>query len=194
MAKQKPPITASQQSKTKWRVLTREEELAEMYAASQANIDSAGLDANLDKENEKRFLAEFRLNNPRLARYIGELRSYVKKFPVEFYYQIYRLHGWATNPENLRKRPGIVGGITLKLIYDRFPKGTTEEILFRNPRTMSGDLLHKCFQFLTEEGTVMLEQFIQEAITLMQGCSNWSQFESVFARHCGRSWQTYLFE
>ncbi|WBO84484.1 P63C domain-containing protein [Hymenobacter yonginensis] len=194
MAKPKAPKTITKQPITKRQDYNREEELAEMYAASQAQIDSAGLDETLDKENEKRFLAEFRLANPTLARYVGELQPYAVKFPLEFYQEIYRLHGWPTDPENLRRRPGIVGAWTIELIYDRFPKGMVSEIRTRNPRTMSGERLHKYFQFLTEDGAVMLDQFIQEAVTLMRGCSSWSQFKNVFARESGRSWQTFLFE
>ncbi|GAB3585615.1 P63C domain-containing protein [Hymenobacter daeguensis] len=194
MAKQKQLAPTTQPQETTRPAISREEELNEMYAAAAALVESAGLDETLDKENEKRFLAEFKLNNPRLARYIGELQPYVVTFPMEFYEQIYRLHGWSTDPENLRKRPGIVGAWTIKLIYDRFPTGMVDELRSRNPRTLSGDLLHKYFQLLTAEGSSLLKEFIQEAIDLMKQCGSWAHFESVFARKCGKSWQTFLFD
>lgn len=194
MAKPKQTKLKAKSQVAKRLKFNRDDEVNEMYAAAGALVDSAGLDATLDKENEKRFLAEFRLNNPRLAPYIGDLQPYVKTFPREFYEQIYRLHGWAITPESLRNRPGIVGAWTIELIYKRFPSGMVEELRSRNPRTSSGELLHKHFQLLTTEGLDKLNEFIQEAIDMMKSCAYWSQFMSQFARKCGKSWQTHIFD
>lgn len=194
MAKTQRTKQKNQKQVAKRVKFNREEELNEMYAAAAALVDSAGLDATLDKTLEKRFLAKFRLNNPKLAPYIGELQPYVKTFPREFYEQIYRLHNWSITPESIRNRPGIVGAWTIELVYKRFPSGMVEELRSRNPRLSSGDLLHKHFQLLTTEGMDKLNDFIQEAIDMMKSCTYWTQFMSKFARKCGKVWQSDIFD
>lgn len=194
MAQTKQTKLKNQKQVAKRVRINREEELKEMYAAATALVDSAGLDATLDKELEKQFLAKFRLNNPKLAPYIGELQAYVKTFPREFYEQIYRLHNWPITPESIRNRPGVVGKWTIELVYRRFPSGMVEELRARNLRLPSGELLHKHFQLLTTEGLDKLNEFIREAIELMKNCAYWSQFTSRFARKCGQDWQLDVFE
>lgn len=193
MAKSKRTPVASQKRVIKLPAVSPADEKNEMYAAAQAFIDEPGTDAALDKENEKQFLEGFKLHNPALARIIGELKPYVVTFPKEFYKQIYRLHQWSTEPENLRNRPGIVGAWTIEYIYNRFPNGTVPELRSRNPRTAAGDLMFKHFQMLTEEGAELLKQYIQEATLWMSQCSSWSQFQSLFARNTGKPYQTFMF-
>lgn len=191
--RKKKPV-APQVIPTKKPVLNPEDELASIYAANEAQVEKAGFDETLDKENEKKFLAEFRINNPRLAPFIGELQPYVRTFPNAFYAQIFRLNGWVATPEKLRNRPGIVGAWTIELIYDRFPLGMVQELRTRNHRLPNGELLHKHFQFLTTEGSEQLDVFIQEAIDLMVLYTTWADFRNAFARKCGKPWQTSLFE
>lgn len=191
-SKKKP--AATQSISIKKRVLSPEDERASMYAANEAQVERAGFDETLDKENEKRFLAEFRLNNPKLAPFIGELQPYVRTFPDEFYTQIYRLNGWLATPEKLQNRPGIVGAWTIELVYERYPIGMVQELRTRNHRLPNGELLHKHFQFLTTEGIDQLKAFIQEAIDLMMLHSTWAGFRNAFARKCGKPWQASLFD
>lgn len=171
-----------------------EDELSSIYAANEAQVEQAGFDETLDKENEKRFLADFRAKQPILARFIGELQQYVRTFPNEFYAQIFRLNGWEVTPEKLRNRPGIIGAWTIELVYDCFPLGTVKELRTRNRRLPNGELLHKHFQFLTTEGTEQLQVFIQEAIELMQQHTSWAVFRNDFDRKHGKPWQSSLFD
>ena len=193
MARTKPTTAAVKKRVVETPIISRDDEKKAMYAAAKAGIEQSGSDEVLDKENEKRFLAEFKRYNPTLARIIGELKAYAKTFPKEFYEQIYRLHSWSTEPESLRNRPGIVGAWTIEFIYNRFPDGTVPVLRSRNPRTAAGELMFKHFQLLTEEGELLLKQYIQEATLWMSQCSSWSQFKNLFARNTGKTYQTFMF-
>lgn len=66
-----------------------------------------------------------------LDRYIGhELAKWAKRFPDEFYEQMFRLKGWEYNPES-SNRPMLLANMTIDLVYDRIGPGLTEELKTR---------------------------------------------------------------
>lgn len=77
--------------------------------------------------------------------YLGQ-----KRFPDEFYRQMFRLKNW-TYPRPSSKRPGIVGTYTNKYVYDLLPPGVKEELQRVNPTVKPGQRKHKHHQFLTED-------------------------------------------
>lgn len=63
-----------------------------------------------------------------LDQYIGrELAKWAKRFPDEFYEQMFRLKGWKYDPTS-SKRPIQMAQITLDLVFDRIGPGLTEEL------------------------------------------------------------------
>jgi hypothetical protein len=63
-----------------------------------------------------------------LNEYIGrELAKWAKRFPDEFYEQMFRLKGWTYNPAS-SKRPMQMAQITIDLVYDRIGPGLTKEL------------------------------------------------------------------
>ncbi|KEI92424.1 hypothetical protein N491_11370 [Clostridium botulinum B2 275] len=118
-----------------------------------------------------------------LSKYISkELLPWTKKFPDEFYKQMFRLKGWKyPNPGG--KRPGIVGTYTNKYVYDLLPPGVKEELQKVNPTVKPGRRKYKHHQFLTEEiGNVHLKDHLIKVITLMQASRNWKDFNTLFNR------------
>ena len=62
-----------------------------------------------------------------LALYLAEERlAWAKRFPDEFYKQIYRLKSWVWPPKG-RAKPQILGHITNEIVYDRLPPGVLDE-------------------------------------------------------------------
>lgn len=59
-----------------------------------------------------------------------EYLPWTKRFPNEFYEEMYRLKGWDYN-ENARTP--LVGKLTNYLVYDLMPEGVLEELQKRNP-------------------------------------------------------------
>ncbi len=118
-----------------------------------------------------------------LKAYIAEeLRPWQKRFPNEFYKEMFRLHNWPYNPLSV-KRPSYVGKLTNKLIYDKLPPGVLEELKSKNPRNDKGNRTHRHHQFLTEDiGEPHLEKQLAVVTTLMKISPNWRKFEANFIR------------
>jgi hypothetical protein len=63
-----------------------------------------------------------------LDQYIGrELAKWAKRFPDEFYEQMFRLKGWNYDPSSSR-RPMQMARMTVDLVFDRIGPGITKEL------------------------------------------------------------------
>lgn len=121
-----------------------------------------------------------------------ELLPWAKRFPDEFYKEMFRLNGWSYNPIGA-KRPGIIGKYTNKLIYEQLPDGVLEELKNKTPKSKSGKYSKKFHQSLTLDiGNTHLEKQLVSVITLMNVSSNWRNFLGLFAKKFGG--QLELFE
>jgi len=121
--------------------------------------------------------------NKILEAYISkELMPWTRRFPPEFYQEIFRLHEWEYNPMTV-KRPSYVGKLTNSLIYEKLPPGVLEELKNKNPKNEKGRRRHKLFQFLTDNiGNPHLEKQLAVVTTLMKVASNWRNFQGLFNR------------
>jgi hypothetical protein len=109
-----------------------------------------------------------------------ELLPWTKRFPDEFYRELFRLKGWTFSPPS-PKRPMYVGKLTNELVYERMPPGVLEELRARNPVVSNGRRRHKHHQFLTEDvGHPHLERHLVAVITLMRASKSWNQFMKLF--------------
>lgn len=120
-----------------------------------------------------------------LSKYIAEeLQPWTKRFPDEFYKQMFRLKGWDYEGLGITShKPRIVGKITNDIVYERMPKGVLDELRRRNPPKPDGRRKHKHHQFLTEDiGDEHLERLISADITLMRASNSWSEFERLLDR------------
>lgn len=117
-----------------------------------------------------------------LAAYIAEeLRPWVSAFPHEFFRQVYRLHGWEYKAGST-KRPGYVGQIINKAIYEKLPPPVLPELRRINP-SRRGQRKHKHFQFLTDDtGIPHLDQQISHVTTLMRASRNKGEFWRLLER------------
>lgn len=79
-----------------------------------------------------------------------ELAVWAKKFPDEFYENIYKLKGW-TWPGMSKNRYSVVANYTTNLIYDRLGPGITEELINKTPMNEKGYRSNRLHQWLTED-------------------------------------------
>lgn len=121
--------------------------------------------------------------NKILEAYISkELMPWTRRFPPEFYREIFRLHGWEYNPMTV-KRPGYVGKLTNSLIYEKLPPGVLEELKNKNPKDDKGRRKHRHHQFLTDDiGNPHLEKQLVAVTTLLKVAPKWASFKRNFAR------------
>lgn len=105
-----------------------------------------------------------------------ELATWAKRFPDEFYQQIFRLKNWTWKGLSV-KRPGVVGKYTIDLVYERLAPGIVEELGRLNPKNEKGNRAHKHHQWLTEDiGHPALAQHLYALIGFMRASKNWDQF------------------
>lgn len=105
--------------------------------------------------------------------------AWSKRFPDEFYKQIYRLRGWEW-PGMQKNRFQIVGKYTTDLIYKRLAPGIQEELEKRNPKNEKGRRRGKNTQLLTEDiGHPALAQHMHAVLGLMRASRTWAQFKAL---------------
>lgn len=110
-----------------------------------------------------------------------ELAAWAKKFPDEFYENIYRLKGWKW-PGMAKNRYSVVAHYTNDLIYSRLGPGVLEELQTKTPKNDKGYRANKLHQWLTQEiGDPMLAQHLH-AIMMFQR----------FAIANGHGWKRFL--
>lgn len=121
-----------------------------------------------------------------LKAYISEeLLPWTKRFPDEFYKQLFRLHNWQYNPLSV-KRPGYVGKLTMELVYNQLPPGVADELKNKTPKSQSGNYLKRLHQSLTEDiGNPHLDKQLASVITLMKISPNWRAFKAHFNKAFG---------
>lgn len=123
-----------------------------------------------------------------------ELAAWAKKFPDEFYENIYKLRGWVW-PGMGKNRYSVVAKYTTDLIYDRLAPGLLDELKSKAPKNEKGQRPSKLHQWLTEEiGNPMLAQHIHSVIMFQRlAISNghgWNRFVKSIDQVMPRKGQT----
>ena len=108
-----------------------------------------------------------------------ELAAWAKRFPDEFYKQIFRLRGWEWKGRR-KNPPQVVAHYTNDFVYERLAPGIREELERRMPRTETGRKKGKLHQLFTEDiGHPALAQHLHAVTTLMRASQNWPQFKTM---------------
>jgi len=117
-----------------------------------------------------------------LDKYISEeLRSWTRKFPQEFFKQIYRVHNW--DYPNIGNHPQCIGKFINKYIYGKLPEGVLEELKRQNPANENGTRKFRHHQFLTEDiGDDNLKKQIVQVITLLKISKDIEEFKNYIER------------
>jgi hypothetical protein len=118
-----------------------------------------------------------------LEAYISkELLPWTKRFPDEFYQELFRLRGWPYSPPS-PKRPKYVGKLTNELVYEKLPPGVLHELQAKNPVVKDGWRRYRHHQFLTMDiGNPHLERHLVAVTTLMRAAKTWGVFKRLFAK------------
>lgn len=162
---------------------------AEILMRSLAKL---GITALVDEATGYQFDREKDELQKILKAYISEeLLPWQKRFPDEFYRELFRLNGWDFNVHGIKKRPGVIGTWTNWLIYDELPNGVKEELEQQVPKSDAGNKTARMHQFLTEEiGNPHLKSQIDQILTLFRLSENmqdvWHNFAKLKDRKKGQ--------
>lgn len=97
-----------------------------------------------------------------------ELAAWAKKFPDEFYENIYRLKGWQW-PGMKKNRYSVVAYYTRDLVYERVASGLLDELEKKSPKNEKGARPNKLHQWLTDDvGNPMLSLHLHSIINFQR--------------------------
>jgi hypothetical protein len=112
---------------------------------------------------------------------LKEFAAWAKRFPDEFYKQIFRLRNWQWKGMTVN-RPQIVSNYTKDLVYARLAPGILKELESRNP-IEDGRRQAKHHQWLTGDiGHPALAAHIYAVIGLMRISDDWGHFKKLLER------------
>jgi hypothetical protein len=111
-----------------------------------------------------------------------ELQPYVKKFPAEFYEEMFRLRGLPFDPKSV-KRPLYFGHLTNDIVYRRLAPGVWRELKAKAKKNAEGKPTHHLHRLLTPDvGDPRLKDMVVKVITVMQLSDKWGDFKSKLDR------------
>lgn len=93
-----------------------------------------------------------------------QLAAWVKKFPDEFFENIYKLRGWPWTGMK-KNRYSVVGKYIRDLVYERLGPGVLAELERKSPKDLSRQRPNKLHQWFTEDvGDPMLAQHLHTLV------------------------------
>lgn len=171
------------QARTEKKLTTQQQPLAQAAEIIVRSLSKIGIIALIDEATGYQTVRARNELQQILSVYIAkELLPWTKRFPDEFYKEMFRLRGWAFDPLSV-KRPLLVGKLTEDIVYKRLPPGVLDELKTKNPKNDKGYRKFKHHQFLTEDiGNPHLEKHIASVVTLMRISPNWRRFKGNLTR------------
>ena len=142
-----------------------------------------GINALIDEVTGFQELRDREALQEMLDKYLRkEFAAWAKRFPDEFYEQIFRLRGWQWQGMRVN-RPQSVGHYTNDLVYARLAPGILEALQSRNPRNEKGYRDRRHHQLMTDDvGHPALAQHLYAVIGLMRASSSWDDFKLLLDR------------
>lgn len=111
-----------------------------------------------------------------------ELIKWAKRFPDDFYKEMFRLKGWEWRRMKVKK-PSVVGHYTNDIVYNRLAPGVLEELKRINPPVETGHRKHKHHQWLSPDvGHPKLRDHLSGVIALMKASTTWDGFKKMLDR------------
>lgn len=124
-----------------------------------------------------------------------EFAAWSKRFPDEFYKEIFRLRGWEWKGMKVN-RPQVVGHYTNDLVWDRIAPGLRKALEVKNPKNERGQRRFRNPQWLTEDiGDPALAQHLYALMGLQRACPDrgWKQFHDMVQRAFPKKGETMPF-
>lgn len=160
-----------------------------MTAFAKVGIDSVIDEVTGYQEDRK----ENELQNL-LSKYIAEeFLPWSKKFPDEFYEQLFKLRGWGEFKKAGQQMPSKVGYYTNDIVYERLPYKVLEELKKKVKKSPNGYNLKKLHQGLSKDyGIAHLEKHIIAVVALMKSSDTWEQFLYMLDKSYKRTGQSKM--
>ncbi|AHB48840.1 hypothetical protein W911_11190 [Hyphomicrobium nitrativorans NL23] len=164
-------------AKEQGKLLPNQEHIAQSCKALQRGFSIVGIIALIDEATGYQEVRDRDALRQILEAYLRhELAAWVKRFPDEFYKEIYRLRGWPWAGMG-KNRYSVVAHYTKDLIYERLAPGVLEEMEQRNPKDERGNRRAAHHQWLSEDlGIPKLQEHFAAVLALQRAHDNWDEF------------------
>lgn len=162
----------------------KQSELSDKLLAIMSAFAKTGIIALIDEITGYQELRKKDELQKLLAEFVRkEYLPWTRRFPNEFYEEMYRLKGWGYTGN---ARTPLVGKLTNYLVYDLMPEGVLEELQKRNPVDEHiHRRRHKHHQFLEETGINYLDKHLVSLIHMMRAFDTWDEFNKAFRKSFG---------
>ena len=154
----------------------------QLHIAAQARLlirglAHVGIAALIDEATGYQEVRDRKALQDILDRYLlAEHAKWAKRFPDEFYKEIFRLRDWQWQGMKVN-RPQVVGTYTNNIVWDRLAPGVRKELERLNPKIGTGTRRSKHHQWLTTDvGHPALQQHLTGILALMRASLKWDQF------------------
>jgi hypothetical protein len=170
------------------KLLPIQKHLARASEILLVGLSNIGITALVDEATGYQYEREAHELQKILKAYISEeLLPWEKRFPDEFYREVFRLRGWPYTVGDIRKKPQVLGKWTKKFIYSPLPRGVLEALLQKTGRTANGNLKTQLHRHLTrEQGIDHLNKQMISVVTLLNVSESWGQFERLWNKKFGQ--------
>jgi hypothetical protein len=164
-------------------LMKRQQHIADHCEILMRGFARVGIAALVDEATGYQEIRDKKALQKILDKYLlKEYASWAKRFPDEFYKEIFRLRNWVWNGVSV-KRPGIIGRYTNDIVYERLAPGVLDELRQRNPVREDGTRAQRHHQWLTPgTGHPALDRHLFSVIALMRASANWGQFDRLLER------------
>jgi hypothetical protein len=164
-------------------LLSNQVHLAAQAESIVLSLAKIGITALIDEATGYQEVRDRRALQALLDTYLRrEHAAWAKRFPDEFYREMFRLRGWSY-PMVAGARPSVVGKYTLDLVYERLAPGLVGELEKKNPKRENGHRKAKHHQWMTEDvGDPALTAHIHSVMGFMRAVDTWDQLMKMMDR------------
>ena len=151
-------------------VLTkRQQQIAKKAKTLIRGLAEVGIIALVDEATGYQNVRDRKDLNAILDRYLRPFEArWAKRFPDEFYKEIFRLKGWTWQGMKVN-RPQVVGHYTNDIVYARLEDHLLDKLREINPKDESGTRKNKHHQWLTDDfGVQELREHLVSVIAIMR--------------------------
>lgn len=182
-------------AKEQGKLLPNQDHIAQSCKSLQRGFSIVGIIALIDEATGYQEVRDRDALRQILEAYLRqELAAWVKRFPDEFYREIYRLRGWPWQGMG-KNRYSAVAHYTKDLVYERLAPGVLEEMETRNPRDERGNRKSAHHQWLSEDlGIPKLQEHFAAVIALQKAHDNWDDFYKAMNRALPKKTEMPLFD
>jgi hypothetical protein len=160
-------------------LLPNQEHIAERCKILSRGFALVGLAALIDEVTGYQAVRDKKALQDILDKYLmAEYAKWAKRFPDEFYMEMFRLRGWQWKGMKVN-RPSVVGHYTNDIVYDRLVPGSDMRKQLRelNPKDEKGNKEAADHSFFTPDlGIPRLDMHLYAVVGLMRAAPSWEHF------------------